>query len=194
TGPETVLEGKFGFLNAFAREIDPPRLTRGLGEEWYTCRTMLKRFACHITAHVPVTAALELRAKHGFKGSDVASVAIATNEKVVRQHNILDPRDAMMAQYSVPFCVALALHLDPLDPRVFNEQNLNDRSIREVCRNTKVTQYPPTQARTRFSTLITATLKEAREVSIEAHDYEGMPARPLSSEQLRAKFLKLTAA
>lgn len=36
-------------------------------------------------------------------------------------------------------------------------------------------------------------LKDGRELSIEAHDFEGMPARPLSNEQLRAKFLKLTA-
>src|SRR3954462_14208505 len=92
-GRETVLEGKFGFLNAFAREIDPPRLTRGLGEEWYTLRTVLKRYACHITALVPVTAALDLRAKPGFKGTDVASVAIAPYEKVVTHHNILEPQD-----------------------------------------------------------------------------------------------------
>ena len=194
TGPATVLEGQFGFLTAFARETDPPRLTRGLGEEWHTLKTMLKRYACHITAHVPVTAALELRAKHGFQGSDVASVAISTNEKVVSHHNILEPQDAMMAQYSVPFCVALALHRDPLDPRVFGEETLNDPSIREVCRNTSVTEYPPEQARTRFSTLLTVRLKNGRELSIEAHDYEGMPQRPLSRDQLRAKFLKLTAA
>jgi 2-methylcitrate dehydratase PrpD len=193
TGPETVLEGKFGFLNVFAREQDPPRLTRGLGEEWHTLTTMLKRYACHITAHVPVTAALALRAQHGFKGSDVASVSIATNEKVVSHHNILEPQDTMMAQYSVPFCVALALHRDPVDPRVFGEASLNDASIREVCRNTKVTEYPPAQAKTRFSTRLTVKLKDGRELSTEAHDYEGMPSRPLSHEQLRAKFLKLTA-
>jgi 2-methylcitrate dehydratase PrpD len=194
TGPETVLEGKFGFLSAFAREIDPPPLTRGLGEEWYTLRTMLKRFACHITAHVPVTTALELKAKHDFKGSDVASVAIATNEKVVTHHNITEPQDTMMAQYSVPFCVALALHRDPVDPRAFSEEALNDPSIRAVCRNTTVTEYPSTQARTRFATLLTVTLKNGRQLSIEAHDFEGMPARPLSREQLRAKFFKLTAS
>jgi 2-methylcitrate dehydratase PrpD len=193
TGPETVLEGKYGFLNVFAKESEPLRLTKGLGEEWHTLKTMLKRYACHITAHVPVTAALELKAKHGFSGSDVASVVIATNEKVVSHHNITEPQDTMMAQYSVPFCVALALHRDPSDPKVFGDESLNDPSIRAVCRNTTVTEYPAAQARTRFSTLLTVTLKNGRELSTEAHDYEGMPSRPLSREQLRAKFLKLTA-
>jgi 2-methylcitrate dehydratase PrpD len=57
-----------------------------------------------------------------------------------------------------------------------------------------VTEYPSAQARTRFATLITVTLKNGSQLSIEAHDFEGMPARPLSREQLREKFFKLTAS
>ncbi len=193
TGPSTVLEGKYGFLAAFAKEKDPARLTRGLGEEWYTLTTMLKRYACHINAHVPVTAALELTARHGVRGSDVASVSIATNEKVLSHHNILEPQDAMMCQYSVPFCVALALHRDPIDPRVFDDDSLNDVSIREVCRNTTVTLIPQAKARNRFSTIVAVRMKDGRELAVEAHDYEGMPSRPLSAAQLREKFMKLTA-
>jgi 2-methylcitrate dehydratase PrpD len=193
TGPATILEGEFGFLAAFAREADAARLTHGLGREWHTLKTMFKRYACHITAHVPVTAALELKARFGFSGADVSAVTISTNEKVVTHHNITEPQDTMMAQYSVPFCVALALHGDPLDPRAFGESSLNDASIREVCRNTRVAEYPAGHARGRFSTHLTVRLKDGREHSIEAHDFEGMPARPLSSDQLRVKFLKLTA-
>ena len=103
TGPETVLEGPFGFLAAFAKEKDPPRLTQGLGEEWHTLKTMLKRYACHITAHVPVTAALELKAKHHFTGADVASVTIAADEKVLSHHDIKEPQDTMMCQYQRAF-------------------------------------------------------------------------------------------
>lgn len=92
-----------------------------------------------------------------------------------------------------PFCVALALHRDPMDSRNFGEETLNDASIREVCRNTTVTEFPAAQARDRFSTLVTVKLKDGRELSVEAHDYEGMPLRPLTQEQLRSKFLKATA-
>jgi len=193
TGPATVLEGKYGFLAAFAKEKDPARLTRGLGHEWHTLTTMLKRYACHINAHVPVTAALQLKEKHGIRGSDVASVSIATNDKVLSHHNILEPQDTMMCQYSVPFCVALALHRDPIDPRVFQEDSLNDASIREVCRNTTVALVPEAEARTRFSTMLVVRMKDGRALAVEAHDYEGMPSRPLTGAQLREKFMKLTA-
>jgi 2-methylcitrate dehydratase PrpD len=192
TGPATVLEGKFGFLAAFASERDPARLTRGLGEEWHTLKTMLKRYACHITAHVPVTAALELKAQHGLAPAEIASIRVATNEKVVSHHNITEPEDTMMCQYSVPFCVALALNRDPGDPRAFGEETLNDPQIRELCRNTTVTELPASQARDRFSTVLSVRLKNGRELKAEAHDFEGMPARPLGAGELRAKFLKLT--
>lgn len=193
TGPETVLEGRYGFLTAFARDPEPERLTRGLGSEWHTLKTMLKRYACHITAHVPVTAALELKARHGFTIGDVATVAIASDEKVVSHHNITEPRDLMMAQYSAPFCVALALSRDPVDPRVFSDDALNDADIRRVCRSTTVSEISKAKSRSRFSTLLTIRLKDGRELSLEAHEFEGMPARPLSPEGLRDKYFKLTA-
>ncbi len=193
TGPETILEGPFGFLNAFAREKDPPRLTAKLGEEWHTNKSMLKRYACHITAHVPVTAALDLKAKHGFAIEDVESIAIASDAKVVSHHNILEPRDIMMGQYSAPFCVALALSRDPLDPRVFSDEALNDREIRRVCRSATVTELAADKAKSRFSTQLKVRLKDGRDLEIESHDFEGMPARPLSRDALRAKFMKLTA-
>jgi 2-methylcitrate dehydratase PrpD len=191
SGPGTVLEGKFGFLAAFARDAEPERLTRGLGEEWHTLKTMFKRYACHINAHVPVTAALELKERHGFGGTDVAEVKIATNEKAVSHHDITEPRDTMMAQYSVPFCVALALHRDPLDPQAFGEEALADASIREVCRHTRLSEYPAAHARGRFSTRLEVRLKDGRVHAIDAHDFEGMPARPLSRERLRSKFMRL---
>jgi 2-methylcitrate dehydratase PrpD len=140
-----------------------------------------------------VSAALELKAKHGIRGEDVASVAIRTTGKAVTHHNILEPQDTMMCQYSVPFCVALALHRDPGDPRVFGDETRNDASIREVCRNTTLTEYPKDKARNRFSTALEVKLRDGRTIAYEAHDYEGMPSRPLSREQLRQKFMKLTA-
>src|SRR5271168_2577853 len=40
---------------------------------------------------------------------------------MVERHNILEPADLMLAQYSIPFCVALALHREARDPESFDE-------------------------------------------------------------------------
>ncbi len=62
TGPDTILEGEFGFLNVFCRNADPQILVEGLGETFDTLNICLKRFPCHIVAHTPVQAVLDLMA------------------------------------------------------------------------------------------------------------------------------------
>jgi 2-methylcitrate dehydratase PrpD len=194
TGPDGVLEGKFGFLNVYCRNADPARLTKDLGTVWHVMKTKIKRYACHSTAQVPVTLALELKAKHGISGDDVASIAIAGNEKTVTQHAILEPQDMTMMQYSVPFCVALALYLDPTDPRVFSEASLNDARIRALSAGAKVEPLKTSENYLSPACRITLRLKNGKEISTEGRDYKGTPTMPLTREELLEKFLKLCSA
>jgi len=193
TGPEGVLEGEFGFLNAFCRDADPARLTKDLGSVWHVMKTKIKRYACHATAQVPVTLALDLKAKHGISGNDVARIAIAANEKTMSQHAITEPPDLTMAQYSVPFCTALALYFDPTNPRVFSEASLNDPKIRALSRSAQVELLKTTSGKMSPACRVTLHLKNGNEVSAEGHDFKGTPTMPLTRAELLDKFLKLTA-
>src|SRR5690349_15322930 len=47
TGPKTVLEGQFGFLRVFCTEFDETALTKGLGQDFVTTSTVLKRYPVH---------------------------------------------------------------------------------------------------------------------------------------------------
>jgi 2-methylcitrate dehydratase PrpD len=193
TGPEGVLDGKFGFLNTFCTDGDPARLTKNLGSEWHAMKNKIKRYACHSTAQVPVTLALDLKARHRLSGDDVAGISIAANEKTVAQHAINEPRDLTMAQYSVPFCVATALHRDPLDPRVFSEETLDDPKIRALARSARVELLKTSSGYLSQACRVTLELKDGKELAAEGHDYKGTPTMPLTREELRDKFLKLTS-
>jgi 2-methylcitrate dehydratase PrpD len=87
--------------------------------------------------------------------------------------------------------VAIALHRDPLDPRVFSEANLSDAAIRETCRNVQVVKLPESEQKNRFSSRVTVKLRDGRSHELAAHDFEGMPHRPLTREGLAAKFKRL---
>ena len=78
---------------------------------------MLKRFPVHITSHTSVQAIEDLRREHGYAGEQVSSIHVAGNQKMATVNNIPAPKDLMMAQYSLPFCVALAHYHNPRDPR-----------------------------------------------------------------------------
>ncbi len=71
TGPQSVLEGPFGFLNVYCGDNDVGALTRGLGEEWASLRIMLKRFPVHITSHTSVQAVEDLRRQYSYAPGDV---------------------------------------------------------------------------------------------------------------------------
>jgi 2-methylcitrate dehydratase PrpD len=191
TGPISVLEGEFGFLRVFCGdEFDPAELTRGLGDSYATRTIMLKRFPCHITAHTSVQAILDLRAEHGYGAADVASIHIAGNDKMARVNNIPAPADIMMAQYSIPFCVALAHLRDPRDPRSFDDTALHDPQIRSLAARVTITigKDRPTP----LAAVVTVTLNDGRVLTRSVADFKGTPERPLDQAELREKFLLLT--
>lgn len=191
TGPTSVLEGDYGFLRVFCTDWDVAELTRGLGADFFTLDIMLKRYACHITAHNPVEATLELRNEHKFTAADVAAITIAGNERMAKTNNIPAPGDMMMAQYSIPFSVALSLHRDPVDPRSFDEMAVRDPAILDLASRTKMA-VTPGQDRRNLVVTVTIKLKDGREVSRKVTSFKGTPERPLARAELQEKFLLLT--
>jgi 2-methylcitrate dehydratase PrpD len=191
TGPSSVIEGKFGFLRVFCNEFDMSELLRGLGSTYFTMDFLFKPYATHGTAQVPVEATLALRDEHKFTGDDVASIAISANPRIGERNNIATPGDKMMAQYSVPFCVALSLYRDARDPRSFDDGVIHDRAILDLTARTKLTTVQG-QGRTDDTATVTIRLKDGRELSRKETTYKGTPERPFNRAQLRDKFLLLT--
>ena len=131
TGPKTVIEGEFGFLRVFCSEFDETALTRNLGHEYVTLSTVLKRYPVHATAHAAVRAVRDLHAEHGFAGGDVEAITVTGNKRMIERHAIAEPADLMLAQYSIPFCVALSLFREARDPESYDESTLADPAIEQ---------------------------------------------------------------
>lgn len=191
TGPSTVLEGEYGFLRVFCNDWDAGELTRGLGDTFFTLTTMLKRYACHITAHNPVEATQDLRQEFGFTAADVASITIAGNERMAKVNNIPAPADMMLAQYSIPFSVALSLYRDARDPRSFDESAVHDRAILDLASRVRMVATPG-QDRRELAATVTIKLNDGRELSRRVTSFMGTPERPLDRLELKEKFLLLT--
>jgi 2-methylcitrate dehydratase PrpD len=189
-GPRTVLEGESGFLKVFCSEWDMADLIYRLGSEFATLKLCLKRFPVHMTAQTSVQAIAELQAKHHFSGAEVNRVIVAGDERMATVNNILQPADIMMAQYSIPFCVALALFRDPRNPRSFDDSALSDADIRLMSQRVAVTVADP-PARVAGASTVTVCLNDGRRLVREVEEFDGTPARPLNRDELRNKFMML---
>jgi 2-methylcitrate dehydratase PrpD len=182
--PHTIVEGEFGFLCVFCTEFDEAQLTRGLGSDYVTLSTVLKRYPCHATAHAPVTAVRALQAEHGFAGEAVAAITVGGNRRMLERHAIAEPADLMLAQYSIPFAVALALHREARDPESWDAGALADPKIRALARRVRLVPEPGGAA----GSTVALELSDGRRFA--RRDEGGM----LEAGDLGDKFARLTRA
>jgi len=190
-GPDTILEGRYGFLETYCSDGEPALLTHGLGDAWETLKICFKRYPCHVTAQAPIQALRGLMAQHGFGGADIDTLALGCSEKIVSHHGIRAPADIMAAQYSVPFCVALAQFRDPEDPAAFDAQAVRDPAIRQACE--RITLNVQTGLPSAWSASLTLRLRDGRTLETLADGFLGLPSQPLSAEDQRRRFLLRTS-
>lgn len=114
TGPLTVMEGRFGFLQATCGErADAGWLTRGLGTDWELPKIGFKPYPCNHFTHPGIDAALRLRAA-GLRAGDIAGIVLGAPTSVLRTigqpaAEKARPQSGYHAQFSGPFTVASAL-------------------------------------------------------------------------------------
>ena len=192
TGPNTALEGHFGFMNVFCPSHDLNQLTLNLKSDWLTMSTMHKRYACHITAHTPVESAVSLKEEFKFSPSDIEELTIECNERSMRANNIPSPKDILLAQYSVPFCVALSMFRNPVDPRSFDDSAVKDEKIMSLSSRIVMKTIAAPDHKSDMTSIVRIKLKNGQEISKRSTAFLGTPERPLDAKALREKFLMIT--
>jgi 2-methylcitrate dehydratase PrpD len=99
----------------------------------------------------------------------------------------------MMAQYSVPFSVALSLYRDARDPRSFNDDAVvRDPAILDLASRIKATRAVD-QSRQDTTATVTISLKDGRQLTRRVTSFKGTPQRPLDQAELKEKFMLMTA-
>lgn len=192
--PRTVLEGEFGVLDVFCGRSDAALLTAGLGEIFETENICFKSYPCHITAHAPIQLLRRWMEEHRFSGHDIREVTIRGSQKIVSHHNIMQPADMMLAQYSVPFCVALAALRDPADPASFAADALRDPAILDLAQRVRmdIRQQDGVPAKG-WGVEMEVRLGDRHVITGSLDSFTGCPEQPFTNAAIAAKFRRLTA-
>ena len=114
SGPSEALEGKLGFLHAYAPSPDPARVTRDLGTVFELMATAVKPYPSCRYGHAGIDAVLALRAAHHLRPEEIESITYGLShaglllvgvpaEKRANPQNIVD------GQFSGPFVLSCAL-------------------------------------------------------------------------------------
>ncbi|GAA5012248.1 MmgE/PrpD family protein [Actinopolymorpha pittospori] len=114
TGPPTVLEGRFGFLQAHCGDrVDLRALTDNLGTDWTLGAVGFKPYPCNIYTHPVIDAALQLR-ERGITADQLdwveAGVAKPTLRTIAEPPaKKASPETGYEAQFSGPYAFAAAM-------------------------------------------------------------------------------------
>lgn len=112
--PARGIEGRRGFLNAYAPNADPAKAVAGLGEVWQTLNIAVKPYPSCRYSHAPMDAVMALAAEHGIEAAEVKAIRIGLpvngmaiiGEPISTKHN---PTSVVDGQFSMPFLAAAAL-------------------------------------------------------------------------------------
>lgn len=198
TGPSTALEGRFGFYQAFCGgRFDGDEITRGLGERWSIPGIFYKPYPANHFTHAGIDAAMELRSK--VELDDIERIELKVASPTLR--TIAEPRDQKIrpesgyhAQFSGPFTVAAALLGGGglgLWLEDFSDENAADRRYLELAAKVHCASEPrldeifPHQ----FPAILEIRTRDGRSLRAEILGNRGGDQRPLSVEELKAKFL-----
>lgn len=198
TGPPTVLEGRFGFYEAWLHgKYSPAEITRGLGTEWSVPGIFFKPYPANHFTHAAIDAALEFRAE-GLLPADIASIELGVATAPARTIGEpievkRAPETGYMAQFSAPFVIAaaltggggLGLGLDD-----FTDERATDPALREIM--AKVTVVADAECDAIFPHQFPGVLRihttDGRHLEKKVLVNRGGPGRPLSFAELGAKF------
>jgi 2-methylcitrate dehydratase PrpD len=198
TGPPSILEGRFGFFQAWLRGVyDPSAISEGLGAQWAVPGIFFKPYPANHFTHAAIDAAIALR-RHGVRPEDVAAAELGVPAPVVRTIGEpievkRAPETGYMAQFSGPYAVTaglfggggLGVGLDDFTDELARDPRRRALMAKvSVVPDPKCTEIFPHQ----FPAVLRVRTHDGRELTEEVLANRGGPQRPLSYGELAAKF------
>ncbi|MBV9120733.1 MAG: MmgE/PrpD family protein [Chloroflexi bacterium] len=200
TGPPTVLEGRFGFFNAFLDgEYDGDAVTAALGTHWEVPGIYFKPYPANHYTHAGIDAALALKRQFRLTPSDVKMAELGVPSAVLRtigepRDEKIRPRSGYHAQFSGPFTVATALtgggglgvYFDD-----FTDAKVHDPALLGLAARVSTVADAECDALfpRAFPAVLRLSLNDGRQVEHRIMANRGSPVNPLLPEELHRKFV-----
>ncbi len=198
TGAAEALEGRHGFLRAYAPNPKPERAVQDLGTVFELMATAVKPYPSCRYGHAGIDAALALRAAHDLKPADIERVTLGLPragmmligqpaEKKANPENVVD------GQFSGPFVISAALATGAMGWDSYN--HLRDPVLRALLPKVACEFDPEIEAEFPANMSGKLTIEAGgRRFTQKVVVPKGEPTNFLSEAELRGKFAGLADA
>lgn len=173
---------------------DQTRMISGLGDSWQIESCYFKIYSACRWAHAPIDAALTLQAQNRIDIAGIEEVEIGLFARALTLLNMAEPETVEAAQYSIPFCVALALIHGPSALLPITPEHLQDPAVTKLAHRIHVVHRPQLDELFPASTPAEVAIRHGSFTHrLELPAPFGEPSHPLSDHDLEGKFLRLAA-
>lgn len=200
TGPESIIEGRFGFLKAYANSYDLSPLEKPwqTNRKWAIEEVSFKPYSSCRFTHAPIDALNLVLQENSLIASDIEQVLVETHEMAIKAtmepaERKYRPQTQVDAQFSIPYCLALMATKGGVVPDYFTSRYIADREVLTLAAKVsgrsaeRYTQMFPKKNGSRVEVLANGTWYEG-----EVLDAKGDPENPMSTQELLQKFNLLT--
>ena len=197
-GASEALEGKHGFMRAYAPNPNPERAVQDLGRVFELMNTAVKPYPSCRYGHAGIDAALALRAANDIKPQDVTAVRLGlpkagmllVGEPAAKK---VDPQNVVDGQFSGPFVISAALATGKMGWDSYSL--LQDPTIRTLLPKVTCAFDPEIEAEFPANMSGKLTIEAGgKRFQQKVVVPKGEPSNFLSEAELRAKFAGLTEA
>lgn len=195
-GASEALEGRHGFLRAYAPKPQPERAVRELGRVFELMNTAVKPYPSCRYGHAGIDAALALRAANDLKPEQITTVTLGLprsgmmliGEPAEKKSN---PQNVVDGQFSGPFVISSALATGAMGWDSYDL--LQDATVRSLLPKVHCEIDPEIEAEFPANMSGKLTIEARGQTFVQKVVVpKGEPANFLSEAELRAKFAGLT--
>ncbi|MPZ59866.1 MAG: MmgE/PrpD family protein [Propionibacteriales bacterium] len=184
TGPEGSIEGRRGLAALMTSDADYEEMLRALGSAWETEKNAFKPYSCGIVSHPVIDAAIALR-ERGVVADTIAAVEVTAHPVVLDVMGVKEPDSGLRSKFSVYHCFAVGLLDGAAGPKQYSDERALAEEVVALRRKVNVV-VDRTVAKDACS--VRVLLDDGTTQEVEVEHATGSIDRPMTLEQLRAKF------
>jgi len=185
TAGERGIEGPRGFAPVTARQYDLAKITTGLGVDFDLRVNTYKPFPCGIVNHPTIDGCIQLHHEHRLADGAVDVVRLSVAPLVLDLCNQQNITRGLQGKFSVYHGAAVGLVRGKAGLREYSDEAVNDAEVKRVRERVTAIGDP---GLTEDQARIEVRLADGRTVSTFIRESLGNLKRPMTNEQLEAKF------
>jgi 2-methylcitrate dehydratase PrpD len=196
-GPRAAIEGRFGLLEVLSgSSAAPEQLSASLGRQWALEQVWVKVYPICGLIQAAAQVIDDIKSQRPLDSTQIKRVRVGTSEHGVRHNSERLPADTMAAQYSIPYCVGVALAHDAANPASYGPDRLTDPLTRELAACTELYVDDEVEAAypARFGARVSIELRNGQVYEGYELNPHGTPDQPCTDEELAQKFKRLGRA